>query len=388
MKIEAAERVQKIPPYIFAHIDKLKREARERGVDLVDFGIGDPDLPTPPHIIEALGAGAARPEHHRYPAYEGSLPTRQAAADFYARRFGVALDPKSEVLTLIGSKEGIAHLPLAITNRGDLALVPDPAYPVYATTTRFVDGEVYRFRLDADHEFLPDLDGIPAEVAARAKLIYINYPNNPTGGVATLDDLARIDAFARRHDLIVVSDLAYSEMYFEEAPPPSYLQLPGAKERCIEFYSLSKTYNMTGWRIGFALGNPTLVAALGKIKTNFDSGVFGAVQEAAVAAMSGDQTCVAQMRAIYRERRDLLVAALRRKGLSLRAPKATFYVFAKVPGAIGSMDFTVRLLQEAGIVVTPGIGFGDGGEGFVRFALSVPAERIREAVARLEKFAL
>jgi LL-diaminopimelate aminotransferase len=388
MTIQAADRVRELPPYIFAHIDRLKTEARERGADLVDFGIGDPDVPTPQHIIDALAAGASRPANHRYPAYEGALATRRAVVDFYRQRFGVGLEPKGEVLTLIGSKEGIAHLPLAITNAGDLALVPDPAYPVYATTTRFVGGEVYRYRLRPDHEFLPDLDAIPADVARRAKLIYINYPNNPTGGVATLADLERIDDFARRHELIVVSDLAYSEMYFEEPAPPSFLQLPGAKERCIEFYSLSKTYNMTGWRIGFAVGNATLVGALGKIKTNLDSGVFGAVQEAAVAAMTSDQACVAQMRALYRERRDLLVEALRPTGLAFRVPRATFYFFVRVPAGVSSMDLTVRLLQEAGIVVTPGIGFGDGGEGFVRFALSVPSERIREAGRRLARFEL
>jgi LL-diaminopimelate aminotransferase len=388
MNIQAADRVREIPPYIFAHIDRLKTEAREGGADLVDFGIGDPDTPTPQHIIDALAAGAARPANHRYPAYAGSLATRRAAADFYRQRFGVSLDPKDEVLTLIGSKEGIAHLPLAITNAGDLALVPDPAYPVYAATTRFVGGEVHRYRLRPDHEFLPDLDAIPADVARRAKLIYINYPNNPTGGVATLADLEHVADFARRHELIVVSDLAYSEMYFEEPAPPSFLQLAGAKDRCIEFYSLSKTYNMTGWRIGFAVGNPTLVAALGKIKTNLDSGVFGAVQEAAVAAMTADQACVAKMRALYRERRDLLVEALRPTGLSFRVPKATFYVFVRVPEGISSMDLTVRLLQEAGIVVTPGIGFGDGGEGFVRFALSVPSDRILEAGRRLARFKL
>jgi LL-diaminopimelate aminotransferase len=386
MTIQAADRVRELPPYLFAAVDALKSEARARGVDLIDFGIGDPDLPTPGHIIEALHAGARRPENHRYPSYQGSLECRSACAAFYASRFGVALDPKSEVLTLIGSKEGIAHLPLAITNPGDLALVPDPAYPVYATTTRFVGGEVYRYGLRRDHEFLPDLEAIPEEIARRATVLYINYPNNPTGGVASLEELARILAFAERHDLALVSDLAYSEMFFEEPRPPSMLELPGARARTIEFYSLSKTYNMTGWRVGFAVGNATLVGALGKIKTNVDSGVFGAVQEAAIAALSGDQHPVEEMRAIYRERRDLLCAGLRELGLEFRSPRATFYVFVRVPG--GSMDFTARLLRETGVVVTPGVGFGEGGEGFVRFALSVPAERIRLALERLKKLPL
>lgn len=382
--IQAADRVRELPPYLFAAIDALKVEARARGVDLVDFGIGDPDLPTPPHIIEALYAGARRPANHRYPSYAGSLECRRACAAFYAARFGVALDPEREVLTLIGSKEGIAHLPLAITNPGDLALVPDPAYPVYATTTRFVGGEVYRYGLLRDEDFLPDLEAIPEEVARRAKILYVNYPNNPTGGVASREALARILAYAERHDLALVSDLAYSEMFFEEPRPPSLLELEGASARTIEFYSLSKTYNMTGWRVGYAVGNATLVGALGKIKTNVDSGVFGAVQEAAIAALGGDQRCVDEMRAIYRERRDLLCGGLRELGYELRSPRATFYVFVKAPGS--SMDFTTRLLREAGVVVTPGVGFGEGGEGYVRFALSVPAERIKVALERLRAF--
>jgi len=388
MKIEAADRVRALPPYLFAAIDRMKSEARQRGMDVIDFGIGDPDVPTPEPIIEALCRAARRPENHRYPAYPGKLECRRACAEFYARRFGVSLDPASEVLTLIGSKEGIAHLPLAMMNPGDLALVPDPAYPVYATTVRFVGGEVLRYRLRSADEFLPDLDAIPEEAARRAKLLYINYPNNPTGGVASLEDLQRIEAFAERHDLIVVSDLAYSEMFFEDPPPPSFLQVPGARARCIEFYSLSKTYNMTGWRVGFAVGEPTLCAALGKIKTNMDSGVFGAVQDAAIAAITGDQGSVEVMRRTYRERRDVLAAALRQLGLAVRPPKATFYFFAALPAGVKSMDFAARLLQEAGIVCTPGVGFGEGGEGFVRFALSVPIERIREAADRLTRFTI
>lgn len=378
-----ADRVKELPPYLFAAIDKMKAEARERGVDLIDFGIGDPDLPTPVHIVEALRAAAGRAELHRYPAYAGSLRCRQAAATFYARRFGVKLDPTCEVLTLIGSKDGISHLPLAITNPGDLALVPDPAYPVYATTTRFVGGEVHTFGLLPGQEFLPDLDRIPDEVARRAKLIYINYPNNPTGGVATLEDLARVLAFARRNDLLIVSDLAYSEMFLDDTRPPSLLELDGARQRCIEFYSLSKTYNMTGWRVGFAVGNAELVGALGKIKTNMDSGVFGVVQEAAVAALEGDEGCVESLRAVYRQRRDLLVQGLKELGLEVRPQRATFYLFAPVPGGAGSMDYAARLLHEIGVVVTPGVGFGERGEGFIRFSLTVETTRIRQAVERM-----
>jgi LL-diaminopimelate aminotransferase len=387
-KIEAADRVKQIPPYLFAKIDEMKAEARAGGADLIDFGIGDPDLPTPPHVIEALREAAGRTEHHRYPPYAGTARCREALARFYADRFGVALDPGSEVLALIGSKDGISHLPLAIVNPGDLALVPDPAYPVYATTTRFVGGDVFRFRLDPARQFQPDLEAIPADLAEKAKLIYINYPNNPTGGVASVDDLQRILSFAEEHDLLVVSDLAYSEIYLEEPRPPSFLELARAKERCLEFYSLSKTYNMTGWRIGFAVGNPDLVAALGKIKTNMDSGVFGAVQEAAIAAMSGDQACVKQMCDVYRERRDLLVASLRELGLTVAPQRATFYLFIPVPAGTTSIDFAARLLKEAGLVVTPGNGFGEHGEGFVRFSLSVDSARIEEAVERIKKLRL
>lgn len=385
MYIEAADRVREIPPYLFAHIDKLKAEAKGRGVDIIDFGIGDPDLPTPPHIIEALCTAVKNPTTHRYPPYAGTARCRQALVDFYQQRFKVSLDPDTEVLALIGSKEGLAHLPLAITNANDLALVPDPAYPVYATTTRFVGGEVFRYRLLPEKEFLPDLEAIPEEVARRAKMMYINYPNNPTGGVATLEDFQRIYEYACRHNLIIISDLAYSEMYMDDFKPPSFLQVPGAKERCIEFYSLSKTYNMTGWRVGFALGNPHLVGALAKIKTNMDSGIFMAIQEAAIAALNSDQTCVSDMRAIYRERRDILAPALRQLGLQFTLPKATFYYFVRLPAGITSMDFTTKVLSETGIVITPGNGFGTQGEGFVRFALSVDSQRIREATIRLQK---
>ena len=388
MKIQAADRVRALPPYLFAKIDAMKAEARAGGADLIDFGIGDPDLPTPPHIVQTLREAVDNTEYHRYPSYAGMLRSRQAAADFYASRFGVKLDAETEALTLIGSKEGIAHFPLAMINPGDLALVPDPAYPVYETAVNFAGGEVYRYGLLSDQQFLPDLEAIPDEVAGRAKLLVINYPNNPTGGTATLADYQRILEYAQRHELLVLSDLAYSEMYYDEPAPPSFLQLDGARERSIEFYSLSKTYNMTGWRIAHALGNDKLVAALGKIKTNVDSGVFGVIQEAGITALQGDQACVAQMRQIYRQRRDLLVPALQGLGLSIEAPRATFYLFCGLPAGVSSVDLAARMLTEIGVVVTPGVGFGQRGEGFVRFALSVDAERIAEAVGRLEGFSL
>ena len=388
MKIEPADRVKDLPPYLFAAIDKMKRAARERGVDIIDLGVGDPDMPTPPHIVEALRQAVANPEHHRYPSYMGMLSSRQAVCDFYASRFDVELSAETEALTLIGSKEGLAHFPLAMVNPGDLVLVPDPAYPVYATTTRFVGGEVFTYGLLPDQQFLPDLEGIPADMADRAKILIINYPNNPTGGVATLDDYARILRFAEQHDLLVVSDLAYSEMFYDEPAPPSFLQLPGARERAIEFYSLSKTYNMTGWRVAYAVGNEQLVGALGKIKTNVDSGVFGAVQEAGVVALSSDQGCVDEMRDAYRRRRDLLMEGLRGMGLDVEAPRATFYIFARIPDGMDSMTFASRLLEEQGIVATPGVGFGERGEGYIRFALTVDEPRMAEAVERMKKITL
>ena len=388
MKIEPADRVKDLPPYLFAAIDKMKTAARERGVDIIDLGVGDPDLPTPPHIVEALRQAVGNTEHHRYPSYMGMLRSREAVRDFYGHRFGVQLSAEREALTLIGSKEGLAHFPLAMINPGDLVLVPDPAYPVYTTTTRFVGGEVYAYGLLPDQQFLPDLEGIPADVADRAKVLIINYPNNPTGGVATLDDYARMLRFAEKHELIVVSDLAYSEMFYEEPAPPSFLQLPGARERTIEFYSLSKTYNMTGWRVAYAVGNEHLVGALGKIKTNVDSGVFGAVQEAGIVALTGDQSCVGEMRAAYRRRRDKLMEGLRGMGLEVNSPLATFYVFARVPAGMDAMTFASRLLQEEGIVATPGTGFGARGEGYIRFSLTVDEERMAEAVERMKKITL
>jgi len=387
MKIEPADRVKDLPPYLFAAIDKMKTEARDRGMDIIDLGVGDPDMPTPAHIVSALRQAVDNPEHHRYPSYKGMLRSREAVRDFYAARFGVALDAEAEALTLIGSKEGLAHFPLAMINPGDLVLTPDPAYPVYATTTRFVGGEVYQYGLLPEQQFLPDLEGIPDEVADRAKVLIINYPNNPTGGVATLDDYARILRFAEEHDILVVSDLAYSEMYYE-SPPPSFLQLPGARARSIEFYSLSKTYNMTGWRVAYAVGNEQLVGALGKIKTNVDSGVFGAVQEAGIVALSGDQGCVDEMRTEYRRRRDLLMKGLKGMGLEVEPPLATFYVFARIPEGMDSMTFASRLLQEEGIVATPGTGFGARGEGYIRFSLTVDEERTAEAVERMKKITL
>jgi LL-diaminopimelate aminotransferase len=386
VNIELAARIGAIPPYIFAHIDALKDEERAKGKDLIELGIGDPDLPTPPHIVRALQAAAADAGTHRYPAYVGLPAFRAAAARYFARRFGVKVDPDREVMTLIGSKEGIAHFPLACVDPGDVVLVPDPGYPVYATTTRFLGGEVFPMPLRREHGFLPDLAAIPEGVARRAKLMWLNYPNNPTAALATPEFYRQVVEFAHRYDVIVASDNAYAEMWYEE-PAGSFLETPGAMECGIEFHSLSKTYNMTGWRLGFAVGNAALRDALLKVKTNLDSGAFDAVQRAGAAALDGDQACVDEMRRVYRERRDALCDGLARAGYDVIRPAATFYVLLATKG-IPAMDFTLRLLRDAGVVVTPATGFGPGGEGYVRFALTAPAARLREAVARLERLQL
>jgi LL-diaminopimelate aminotransferase len=388
VRVELADRLKKLPPYLFAEIDRQKREARARGADLVDLGIGDPDLPTPPHVVDALARAAREPKNHRYPDYEGLLAFRQAVAAWYQRRFGVQLDPATEVLTLIGSKEGTAHIPFAFVNPGDVVLVPDPGYPVYAAGTWFAGGEVHYLPLRAERDFLPDLDAVPADVARRAKMLFLNYPNNPTAGVATLEFFERVVDFARRHGIIVCHDAMYSELKFDGYEPPSFLQVPGARDVGVEFHSCSKTYSMTGWRIGFVVGNREVVAGLGRVKTNVDSGVFQAVQEAGIAALTGPQESVTQARAIYQERRDVVVAGLRKLGLPVTPPRATFFVWAPVPGGSDSRKWASRLLQEASVVVTPGVGFGASGEGFYRIALTVDKARIAEAMARLARLSL
>jgi LL-diaminopimelate aminotransferase len=383
--IPIADRLRRLPPYLFAEIDRKKRDVRARGVDVIDLGIGDPDLPTPPHIVRALQAAAAKPEHHRYPSYEGMPAFRQAVARWYGRRFGVALDPETEVLALIGSKEGTAHMPLAFVNPGDVVLVPDPGYPVYSAGAWFAGGECHFMPLRRENGFLPDLGAIPADVARRAKLMYLNYPNNPTAAVASPAFFTGVVEFARRFNLLVCHDAMYSELHFDGYEPPSFLATDGAKDVGVEFHSLSKTYSMTGWRLGFCVGNRDAVAGLGKIKTNVDSGVFQAVQEAGIAALTGPQDVAEQYRRTYQERRDIAVAGLRKLSWEVDVPKGAFFVWAPVPHRKDSREFATRLLEEAGVVVTPGIGFGPSGEGFYRIALTLGAERIAEAMERLQK---
>ncbi len=386
--IEYAHRIKNLPPYLFAQIDQKKREKLQQGVDLIDLGVGDPDLPTPKPIVEAMQKAIEKPEHHRYPSYEGMLSFRQAVAHWYKRRFGVDLDPNKEVITLIGSKEGIAHFPLAFVNSGDVVLCPDPAYPVYKLGTLFAGGEPYLLPLKEENNFLPDFKSIPKDVLKRAKIIWVNYPNNPTSATANEDFYKELIEWARENNIIVASDLAYSEIYFGDEKPMSILQIEGAKDVAIEFHSLSKTYNMTGWRIGMAVGNKDLIAGLGKVKTNIDSGQFQAIQEAGIKALSLPEEEIQKIREIYRERRQAMMKALEEVGLEVYKSDATFYLWVKVPKGYTSAEFVSLLLDKCGIVCTPGNGFGEYGEGYFRISLTVPTERLLEAVERIKELKL
>ncbi|HWR98153.1 MAG TPA: LL-diaminopimelate aminotransferase [Candidatus Methanoperedens sp.] len=380
-----ARNLAKLPPYLFARIDALKAEAKAKGADLIDVSIGDPDQPTFKHIVKEGKAAAAVLENHQYPSYAGKPSFRAAVAQWYQARFGVALEPATEVLTLIGSKEGIGHIPFAFLDPGDVVLVPDPGYPVYNAATILAGGEPHMLPLTKKNDFLPDLDAVPPEVTRRAKLLFLNYPNNPTAAVADLAFYRKVVDFAQRTGVIVCHDAAYSEMYYDGAKPPSFLEVEGAKEVGIEFHSLSKTYNMTGWRVGFAVGNASVIKGLGHIKANVDSGAFGAVQDAGIAALTGDQRPVEKMRRLYQKRRNVLYRGLRRLGLKLKKPQASFYVWCEVPAGRTSESFSSLLLEKAAVVCTPGNGFGAHGEGYVRFALTVDAARLEEAVERIGK---
>ncbi len=382
---EFAERLKQLPPYLFKEIDRVKEEVKARGVDIIDLGVGDPDLPTPDFIIAALQRAVEDPSTHRYPSYSGMNNFREAVARWYERRFGVELDPEREVVTLIGSKEGIAHLPLAFNNPGDLNLATSPAYPVYHIGTLFAGARTHFLPLLAENNFLPDLQQVSGEVARQAKLLFFNYPNNPTAAVADPAFFAQVVQFCQEHNIVAVHDAAYTEMAYDGYSPASFLQTPGAKELGIEFHSLSKTYNMTGWRLGFAVGQAKIIEGLGKIKSNIDSGVFNAIQYAGIAALDSDQSIVLENCRILQERRDILVAGLKKLGYRVTAPKATFYVWLPTPTGLSSAQFTSLLLEQAGIVTTPGNGFGAPGEGYVRLALTVPAARIEEALARLAR---
>lgn len=386
MRIEKADRLKNLPPYLFAEIDRLKKEAIDRGRDVIDLGVGDPDQPTPPHIIEALYEAAKDPANHRYALDLGLARLREAIANWYERRFGVHLDPEKEVLPLIGSKEGIAHIPLAFVNSGDVVLIPDPCYPPYRAGTIFAGGQPRSMPLLAEDGFLPDLGKIKGRIARRAKLMFLNYPNNPTASVAPLDFFREVVTFAARYDIIVCHDGAHTEIAYDGYRPPSFLQAEGARDVGVEFHSLSKTYNMTGWRLGFLSGNHDVIEGLRKIKSNIDSGIFKAIQLAGCAALQGPQDHLVGLIRLYQERRDVLVDGLASLGWKLSKPKATFYVWAKPPSSHNSAQLARLLLEQADVVVTPGIGFGANGEGYIRMALTVEKERLKEAVKRIGEF--
>ncbi|MFA5093511.1 MAG: LL-diaminopimelate aminotransferase [Candidatus Omnitrophota bacterium] len=380
-----SKKIQSLPPYLFLEIDKAKRKARAEGRDIIDLGIGDPDQPTPQFIIDVLSRAAQDPANHRYALDQGMPVLRSAIVNWYKRRFNVNLNSDSEVLPLIGSKEGIAHFPLAFLNPGDLSLVPDPCYPPYKGGTILAGGKVHLMPLLESNSFMPDLGKISFIARKKAKIIFVNYPNNPTNACASDDFYKKLIEFATKNKIIIISDVAYSEMAFDGYKPRSLLEFPGAKEVTIEFHSLSKTYNMTGWRIGWACGNPQLVSALAKVKSNLDSGIFSALQLAGVAALEGPQDYVKSMCDLYQQRRDILVNGLNSMGWKAIKPKATFYVWIKIPPKVSSINFAARILKEADIVATPGVGFGKYGEGYIRMALTVPKERMTQALERLKK---
>ncbi len=384
MSIKWAKRIEELPPYLFAEIDARKQEMRAKGVDLIDLGVGDPDIPTPKFIVDALKKAAEDPANHRYPSYEGMPAFREAASDWYKERFGVKVDPEREVVTLIGSKEGIAHAPFAFVDPGDIVLVPDPGYPVYSVATSFAGGIPYSVPLLKKNHFLPDLNAIPEDIRRKAKLMFINYPNNPTSSVTEKGFFKEVVDFASKYGIIVCHDAAYTEVAFDGFNPPSFLEVDGAKEVGMEFHSLSKTFNMTGWRIGFAAGNKRAISGLGKVKTNIDSGVFQAIQLAGMVGLKNYSNGMAERRKIYEERRNVFCRGLDEVGIGYYPPKATFYVWFDSPNGFSSKEFAGKLLEDCGIVVTPGVGFGKYGEGYIRVSITIAKERLIEAVERLK----
>ena len=381
--MELAKRLNRLPQYLFVEINQKIAELRARGEDIISFAIGDPDLPTPSNIIEYMCQAAQDPANHRYPETAGLPELRQAIAEWYERRFGVTLDPAEEVLPLIGSKEGIGHMALCFIEPGDLALVPDPSYPPFSLGTILAGGKPYFMPLKEENEFLPYFKAIPNEVADKAKLMWLNYPNNPTGAIAGLDFFEKAVHFAQQHNLAICHDAPYTEVAFDGYKPPSFLQTAGAKKIGVEFHSLSKTYHMTGWRIGMVVGNADMVDALFRVKSNLDSGIPQAIQYAAVEALRGSQEHIAEHNAILQQRRDKLLKVLNEIGLKARTPKATFYIWAKIPQGYTSIDFTKKLLDEAGIAVTPGTGYGKEGEGYIRLSLTISDDRLEQGMSRL-----
>ena len=382
--MRTAERIANLHEYIFAAIDRKVAERRAAGVDVISLGVGDPDKPTPAHIVAAMQEAVADPATHRYPSYFGLPEFRGAVSAWYGRRFGVTLDPDTEVQPLIGSKEGIANISVAFVDPGDVALVPSPGYPVYGIGTLLAGGSVHELPCTAANGFRPDFD-VPADALSRAKILWLNYPSNPTSAVADLEFFARAVDFARDHDLLVAHDAAYTEIGYDGYVSPSILEVPGAKDVAVEFHSLSKTYNMTGWRIGWACGSPVAVEALGRVKTNVDSGIFNAVQRAGIAALDGPQDCVAESVALYQSRCDRICRVFEESGWDFERPKGGVFVWLRVPDGHTSASFTEFLLDRAGVVVAPGSGYGATGEGYIRLSLTVPDDRLDEAVERVGK---
>ncbi len=386
MEIKWAKRIADLPPYLFAEIDRKKNEMINKGADIIDLGVGDPDIPTPTHIIEALKKASEDPSNHRYPSYIGMLSYRKAASEWYKKRFNVELDPISEIVALIGSKEGIAHAPLAFLDPGDIALVPNPGYPVYPVATTFAGGIPYKMPLYKENGFLPDLDAIPEDVLDKAVLMFLNYPNNPTTALADKGFFKEVIDLAKRKNILICHDAAYTEIAFNGVKPLSFLEVEGAMDVGIEFQSLSKTFSMTGWRIGFAAGNKKAIAGIGKVKTNIDSGAFQAVQVAAIEALKNYELGLEERKNVYKERIDLFCKSLDEAGIKYHKPEATFYVWFEVPQGMTSSDFCARMLEDAGIVVTPGNGFGEFGEGYARVSVTFDTEKIINAANRIRDF--
>ena len=381
--MRTADRIAQLPPYLFAEIDRKVARARAAGVDIISFGVGDPDLPTPPHVVDALAQAARDAATHRYPSYTGMPEFRSSIADWYRRRFDVSLDPETEVQPLVGSKEGIYHLPVAFVDPGDAVLVPDPGYPVYETGTILAGGECFYMPLTRDNDFVPDFGAVPDDVRKRSRVMWLNYPSNPTAATVDLAFFERAVEFCIQNDLLLAHDAAYTEITFDGYTAPSVLQAPSAKDCVVEFHSLSKSYNMTGWRVGWVSGSPVAIEALKRLKTNIDSGIFNALQRAGIAALDGPQDHLRATLERYRARRDLLCDGLKSIGIVIEPPRGSIYVWVPVPDGHTSETFTAFLLEAAGVVVAPGTGYGPSGEGFVRFSLTLADDRLEEGVERL-----
>ncbi len=382
--MKLSERLEKIPPYLFAEIDRKIAEARAKGIDIISLGIGDPDTPTLPPIVEEMHRAVDNPKNHDYPPYNGTEKFRKAACAWMKKRFGVELDADEEMLANIGSKEAIAHVFLAFVDKGDYTLVPDPGYPVYHNATVFAGGTPYHMPLLEENGYLPDFDKIPEDIAKKSKLMFLNYPNNPTGAVADLEFFKKAVDFCKKYDILLCSDMAYSEMTFDGYKAPSVLQVEGAKDVALEFYSHSKSYNMTGWRVGFVCGNAKAVKALGTIKNNIDSGTFKAIQDAATVAFDIDEKYINDLNKMYQERRDVAEKGFKELGWNIKPSKATFYLWLPVTRGMSSEQFVTKMLEDAHVVVPSGRGYGEYGEGYFRVALTKDTDTIKECIERMK----